>query len=414
MKIILLMIVSAISIFALEFDSIENTETLEKVNFFKEKTEVKNFLVAPRYIKMFNNINSELKLGDIKHAEKLAIEFYNETNVLSFKDNIVKNMANIALGNVYYTKGEKIKWKYMHLPTLEYVLKQDTNNLGSNYFFFIINLTPIILETKNKKETLELIKYTSRQLTKFREHFNKKTLEYLYYSLKHMQYDYTIKFSRKLRKEKEAFEEADKRLKRLYTYMSIEEARILFSRAKFYLNIIGDSELAFKPLKESYNITKTILEKKNPELLNNSVLLGNIYFELGKLFSTGTKLNKSIEYYNKSEQIFKNVEIYSKALDCKAKKAIVFKILKQFTKALEENKNQLELAKKEFGIDSEEYSVALVVKSDILSTMDKNEEALKYMEEAKDILIKKYGKFSKEVKIINSSLNFIKLQKEEF
>jgi len=414
LKYILLgLFIMSTNILALEFDSVEEKDDLEKVVFFKTQDKITNFKVNKSALHDFKEVNKLLDIGNIIEAEKIATKFYYKTNVVSFKNKTVKHMANISLGRVFLEKGERIKWKYMQLQTLNYVLDSKMKKLGTDYFFFLTELGPLILEVKTKKQSLELIKSIKKDIMKFRKSFSNKTIEKLFYKIDYLRYLYVVKYSRSENLENEKFKTADKRLKSLYTYSSIQEAKILFEKAKFYLNKIGDSEKAFKPLKNSYQITKKIIDK---EMTNSesSIFLADIYFSLGKLYSTGTKLNKSIEYYNKAEQIYVKTNNFGKALDCKTKEAIVFKILKKFKKALEVNTLQLKMAEDKFNKESEEYAIALVVRGDILSTVDKNEEALKLMEQAKEILSNKYGKFSKEVKIINSSLNFIRLQKEEF
>lgn len=401
------------SVNALDFEIInkDKKEEINQFNLFKKSDKVPYFTIDNNSRLEFQKINNTLLKGDIKTAKKLATKFYNRTNVMSFNNEIVKYLSTIALGNTYLKMGEEIKWKYMQLPLLDEILKKKEQKLGINYMFLILELGDIIIKTKDKDRAFIIINGAFKQLKQKKLNLDREIYlesNYKFNKLIFQIYGKNAKF----KKMEKAWKQSEINIKSKYTYYSLQEANILFLKAKIYIDIAGDIEKAFDPLKNAFLISEQILKKEN--LDKESILLADIYYYLGLVYSSGTKQKEAIEYFKKAELIYIKSNLKGMQLNCKTKISISFKLLKKYTSALEVNKAQKKLALETYGEISEEYATALIVESDIYNTMEEKEKAIKLILKAKNIYSKKYGKYSKEVKIINSSLNYIQLQEEEF
>jgi len=402
------------NLYSLSLSEIEGEVTKEeKPALIKKSFKYSFFNTDEKTRRSFLSIQKHILEGDYKTAKEKGVEFYNRANSLNEDNELNKQLANIALGNVYKAMGEVYKWKYMHLSALDYFIKlgKDKNNIlnHNDYTFGMYELSDILLETKpidQVKEMFIKINLNVRE-NKFKYPQKLFNISVMKFNLINAKIEYK-------RHNKEGmlnyFSRAEDSLKKVYTYYSLNEAHLIFDRAQWRYELTGKTDRALEDLKQAFIISKKILNKMN--LSDRSVFLGDIYFSIGNILSSGTKQEEALDYLKKAREIFINTNSNTKELNAIFQIINSYKILNKNKLSEEYIKLAKEKSKKYFGDKSVEYADSLIAEADLINTVGDYREALKIMEKAKLIYIDKFGLYSREVKMLNSTLNYIKLKED--
>jgi len=413
-KIITLSLAAAISLNALTLDEMnqefkKNEIKTEKKSLYKKKFQYKYFAnVSKETMDLYIETKKLLLIGDLPNAKKIAMKLFNKTNSLSNTNEDEKQLANIALGYVYEEYGEKYKWKFIHLSALSYYDKL-SNKVESIYG--ILELKDILIE-KNK-DNLQQLKESMLKINSFlgenKDNFEEKN--YIYLKMKLNSIMAEIEFRQNnLKGAVTWLEKEDSELKRLYTYYSLNEARLIYRRAFYTFNLTGETDKTLNELKTSYYISKKILDNMN--MSERSVFLADTYLFMGKILSSGTKQEESLDYFKEAIKIYKYNGLKEKEVEARFQLINTYKIMGQMNKAEKDTDQIIKIIKDYFGDNSPSYADAIISKADIINSNGKYKKAMKLMEEAKKIYVDNFGKYSKEVKMINSTINYIKSQSD--
>ena len=409
MKKILVLMLLTVFCSAAELDLLEDHK---KVNLYKKDFKYPYFNVSEEDRNTYKKINSIILSGDYERAKKIATRFYNNKHSYDNKNKIAEQLSNIALGNVYEANGDIYKWKYMHLESLKFFLSKEKNNLAfSDYMFGILELQDILIFTEKKERVQNILNILKGEIMEDKSVFTKESMNLALMNIELV----NAKMAYKLHFKDAALmhlAKSENKLKKIYTYYSLNEAHLLLLKANIIYDLSGDNSKTLQVLKEAYIVSKKLIKKEG--LLDKSAFLADIYYFIGNILSSGTKQKESVDYLIKARDIYKKTKLNNKLLNTEFQLINTYKLLKKLDLASTEIKFSLKLAKNTFGLESIEYADVLIAKADTFNSNGDYTESLNLMKEAKRIYTLKYGKYSKEVKMLNSTLNYINLQLERY
>ena len=417
MKFIILSLaaVAALSALTIQEFELEVTEE-ETVSFEKKNVIYKRFNISPERLEEYTVIKEALINGDYISAKEKALRFFNKVNTINDGGGNERALGNILIGDVYLMEGEHYRWKYTHMSALNYFDRALEEKIieESDWLFAMIEMPEILKETSESSEIfLKKIQDINSLFRENRSYYNER--DRLYAEMKiHELFALGYEFRNMESRAIESLEKAGEICTKLYTYYSVEEARVLFKQAKLKGRLAYDSGEILNLYQEAFKVSKKILEKK--ELADTSVFLADIYFEIGNLLSQGSKQKDSIPYLDRAEKIYHAAGDTHKEIQTIFQKINSYKIMDrlEFSSIEVEKIKKIVAEKVEHGVKSSEYADALAAEADILNTMGKYSEAITIMKQVKAIYANIYGEYSKEVKMVNSSLVYMGLKSEDF
>jgi len=398
------------SVNALNLDLLEDEPKEKKVKLNKKTYKVKYFSVNENVRKRYFKINNLVLEGDYLTAKEEATKFYNDVNDITNENNMDKYVASIALGNVYRVRGEVYKWKYMQISTLEFFLrgKQAIHRLKiDDYVFGLLDLGDIMIQKLGPDGTLSKMKELKSYILTYRDIFPPSLLKEAFMKLEIIRAKAYFK-KKSLKYIMMSLNEASRKLGDLYTSYSLENAHLLYLKSLSYYEFSKKQEIVFVNLKSSFKIAKKILKKRGK--LDKSVFIADLYYFMGNILSQGTKQSDCVDYFLKAKEIYIKNKMYDNVLETEYQLINVYKFLKERSNSKKEIDFALSFAREYFGEYSPEYANILISKADTLNESRDYKKALEIINKAKDIYIEKFGKYSKEVKLLDSTIDYIKLK----
>jgi len=386
-----------------------NLDTENKVSLEKKDVIYKYFNISDKSRNLYKLFKQNVLAGDYSQARKNAKKLFVNVNTLNNKNQIEVELANMALGEIDYLTDQKYKWRYMHLEAVNYFLS-NKKSIGINDFVFgMIELNDILIEKFGVMKARQVILDINSIVKDNFNNFSEKDKQYIQIKTNENMAEINFK-EKKLRQALYSLSVANKYTKRLYTYSSLQESHLLFKKAFYIYNLNFDTDLSLNILKSALKIADKILKEKN--LDKNSVFLADINNFIGRILSSGTKQEEANLYLKRAISIYKNTNSHMKEVKTTFQLINSYKIINQLKLAEDYVKRLQNTVAEYFGKDSIEYADTLISEADILNTSENFKEAIAKMNEAKSIYIKKYGSYSKEVRMLNSTLNYIKSQQD--
>jgi len=379
----------------------------DKVSLEKKIFTYDYFNISEKSRKLYKLFNENILEGDYISAEKNAKKLFVNVNTLENENHVETELANIALGRIYLLTGQRYKWKYMHLEALDFFMKNKRKIGINDYIFGMLDLNDILIDKVGPFKARQVVLDIETMLKDNIDKFTKKDQYYIY--MKANENLAQINFvDKKLKNSLYSLSVQDKYLKRIYTYYSLYESHLLFNKAKYIYDLDSDTDKTLDILNESMKISEKILNDKH--VLNKSVFFADINYFIGTILSSGTKQDKANKYLKVAIDIYKKTNSHKKEVDSIFQLINSYKIMNQLKLASEEIDKLKKIVVDYFGKKSIEYADTLISEADILNTNENYKEALSKMNKAKEIYIFKFGSYSKEVKMLNSTLNYIKSQ----
>lgn len=388
MKYFFILILS-INLFALSIDqNITKVEPLfdkmVKINYFEGNQED-----IGTYFSIIGLINA----AQYSEAKEVALKFYAEKNsVVNENDILSRYLSVIGLSKYYISQKEFKKSELLEEQLFKNILSME---MTPNKFFLLLEMERAFATSElNEPMLLELERFYFLNKNRM---VNAPLYISKFYRLKYLFYKSNPKLVKGLKSKI-----IDVLNEKMVIYNKNE---LILIEAISYMNGLKKEEARKLLIKLYFDV-----KKENSNLTSN-LLFADILFNLGKVFYRESQEKESLEYFNQARDIYFKAGILKEYLNVGIDIIFAKKVL-QSPNLKEEIEKLKFLAAETFGKSSEEYANVLIVEAELNYGNGEYKKAILILNEAREIYIKLFGSYSKELKILDSSIRYIQIETE--
>lgn len=360
---------------------------------FNEMIKINYFEGNQEDIGTYFSIIGLIEAAQYSEAKEIALKFYADKNsIVNENDIISRYLSIIGLSKYYISQREYKKSELLEEQVFKNILNME---MSPNKYFLLLEMErsfaaseanePILMELErfyylNKNKLINAPLYISK-----------------FYRLKYLFYKSHSKLIKGLKSK-----QIDVLNEKLIVY---NKADLILLEAISLMDGLKRDDARKLLIKLYFDVKKENLN------LTSNLLFADILFNLGKVFYRDSQEKESLEYFNQAKDIYLKVGVFKEYLNVGIDIIFAKKILQ--VSNLEDEIGKLKILSAEtFGKTSEEYASILIVEAELYYGSSDYKKAIATLNEAREIYIKLFGSYSKELKILDSSIRYIQIETE--